>query len=67
MDSKNNLFVSCNSQQPDIVKIGPDGQATEFMSTSLYRKNKSAKWPSIDMFTPAGLAIDEDDNHLYCR
>ena len=62
MDSKNNLYVSCNSQQPDIVKITPDGQATEFMSTALYRKNKSERWPSIDLFTPAGLAIDEDDN-----
>jgi sugar lactone lactonase YvrE len=62
MDSKNNLFVSCNSQQPDIVKIAPDGQATEFISTALYRKNKSAKWPSIDLFTPAGLAIDENNN-----
>jgi DNA-binding beta-propeller fold protein YncE len=62
MDSKNNLFVSCNSQQPDIVKIGPDGQATEFMSTALYRKNKSEKWSSVDLFTPAGLAIDEEDN-----
>jgi sugar lactone lactonase YvrE len=61
MDSKNNLFVSCNSQQPDIVKITPDGQATEFVSTALYRKNKSGKWASIDLFTPAGLAIDADD------
>ncbi len=62
MDSKNNLFVSCNSQQPDIVKITPDGEATEFMSTALYRKKPSQKWSSIDMFTPAGLAIDENDN-----
>ena len=62
MDSKNNLFVSCNSQQPDIVRIGSDGQAMEFISTAMYRKNKSDRWPSIDLFTPAGLAIDEDDN-----
>ena len=62
MDSKNNLFVSCNSQLPDIVKITPDGQATEFMSTAMYRKNKAEKWLSVDLFTPAGLAIDEDDN-----
>ena len=62
MDSKNNLYVSCNSQQPDIVKISPDGLGTEFISTGLYRKNKSGKWPSIDLFTPAGLAIDADDN-----
>ncbi len=62
MDSKNNLYVSCNSQQPDIVKITPDGQAIEFVSTPLYRHKPSQKWASIDLFTPAGLAIDEDDN-----
>jgi sugar lactone lactonase YvrE len=62
MDSKNNLYVSCNSQQPDIVKIAPDGTATELISTALYRKKKDARWPSIDLFTPAGLAIDEDDD-----
>jgi len=61
MDSKNNLYVSCNSQQPDIVKITPDGQSTEFISTALYRHRPSQKWASIDMFTPAGMAIDEDD------
>lgn len=62
MDSKNNLYVSCNSQQPDIVKIAPDGSATELVSTSLYCKKKDGRWPSIDLFTPAGLAIDEEDN-----
>ncbi|HVM88850.1 MAG TPA: hypothetical protein VMT76_11745 [Puia sp.] len=62
MDSKNNLYVSCNSQQPDIVKITPDGQSTEFASTVLYRHRPTQKWASIDLFTPAGLAIDEDDN-----
>ena len=61
IDSKGNLFVSCNSQQPDIVKISPDGESTEFISTALYRKKKSEKWASIDMFTPSGLAIDESD------
>jgi hypothetical protein len=61
IDSKNNLYVSCNSQQPDIVKITPDGESTEFLSTALYRKKKSEKWASIDMFTPFGLAIDEAD------
>ena len=61
IDSKNNLYVSCNSQQPDIVKITPDGQATEFLSTVLYRKKKTEKWASIDLFTPAGMAIDETD------
>ncbi|HXB43901.1 MAG TPA: hypothetical protein VNV85_07580 [Puia sp.] len=62
MDSKNNLYVSCNSQQPDIVKIASDGTATEFVSTALYRRKKDGRWPSIDLFTPAGLAIDEEDN-----
>ena len=62
IDSKNNLYVSCNSQQPDIVKITPDGQATEFLSTVLYRHKPSLKWASIDLFTPAGLAIDGDEN-----
>ncbi len=62
IDSKNNLYVSCNSQQPDIVKITPDGQATEFLSTVLYRHKPSLRWASIDLFTPAGLAIDRDDN-----
>ncbi|HTS45840.1 MAG TPA: hypothetical protein VMH01_15680 [Puia sp.] len=61
MDSKNNLYVSCNSQQPDIVKITPDGQSTELISTVLYRHRPSQKWASIDLFTPAGMAIDEDD------
>ena len=61
IDSKNNLFLSCNSQQPDIVKITPDGEATEFLSTALYRKKKSEKWASIDLFTPAGMAIDDAD------
>ena len=62
IDSKNNLYVSCNSQQPDIVKITPDGNGTEFLSTVLYRHKLTLKWASIDLFTPAGLAIDEDDN-----
>src|SRR5215472_11544135 len=61
IDSKNNLYVSCNSQQPDIVKITPDGNAAEILSTSLYRKKKSGRWASIDLFTPAGMAIDQDD------
>lgn len=61
-DSKNNLYVSCNSQQPDIVKITPDGNGLEFLSTVLYRHKPSLKWASIDLFTPAGLAIDDDDN-----
>ena len=61
IDSKNNLYVSCNSQQPDIVKITPDGEATDFLSTALYRKKKSEKWASIDLFTPAGMAIDDAD------
>ena len=61
MDSKGNLYVTCNSQQPDIVKITPAGESTELLSTSLYRKKKSEKWASIDMFTPAGLAIDDRD------
>lgn len=61
IDSKNNLFVSCNSQQPDIVKISPDGGAVEFISTTLYRRKPTEKWPSIDLFTPAGLAIGDAD------
>jgi hypothetical protein len=61
IDTKNNLYVSCNSQQPDILKIGPDGYATEFISVPLYRRKKSEKWASLDEFTPAGLAIDEAD------
>jgi sugar lactone lactonase YvrE len=61
IDSKNNLYVSCNSQQPYIVKISPEGNATEFISVPLYRRKKSEKWPSLDLFTPAGLAIDETD------
>jgi len=64
MDSKNNLYVSCNSQQPDIVKITPEGQASEYVAVDLYRHHKppAQKWASIDLFTPAGMAIDEDDN-----
>ncbi|OQY96007.1 MAG: hypothetical protein B6D37_03575 [Sphingobacteriales bacterium UTBCD1] len=61
IDSKSNLYVSCNSQQPDIVRITPTGEGTEFISTTLYRKKPSEKWPSIELFTPAGMAIDQED------
>ncbi len=62
MDSKNNLYVSCNSQQPGVIRITPDGQSTDFVSGAAYRHKPNQKWASIELFTPGGLAIDEDDN-----